>query len=170
MKWFLSHRADPRALHLANAHYTRQSPESPQFVPPGRCMVLLTEHADALWVTSYPYREYVKHAWAGAWICSLFRNESQHLSSHLITEAVAATRWYWSTVPALGMVTFVDATKIKSHNPGCCYKKARFEHVGSTRGGLIALQLSPSRMPGPEPPHGGQLRLFAESEVARASP
>jgi hypothetical protein len=67
--WWTSHRADPRARVLADRHYNRQSVGTTHFVPPGRCLVLLTKQADALWVTSWPFAEYVKHAWAGAWIC-----------------------------------------------------------------------------------------------------
>jgi hypothetical protein len=170
MRWHISHRADPRALRLANAHYNRQSPDSPQFVPPGRCMVLLTEKADALWITSFPYAEYVRHEWAGAWMCSCFRNESAHLSSELIREAVAATRWYgenvWNTPePELGMITFVNTAKVRSSNPGCCYKKAGFKHIGASKGGLVALQQLPAQMPVAEVPIGAQLRLF-DMEVA----
>ena len=67
MRWALSHRFDARALPLADRHYNRQKVGSPQFVPPGRCLVLLTEDARALWVTSWPFAEFTKHAWAGAW-------------------------------------------------------------------------------------------------------
>ena len=144
--WRKSHRADKRALPLADRHYNRQKPGSPQFVPPGRCLVLLTENADALWVTSWPHAEYVKHAWAGAWMNSLFRNESAYLSSYLIREAVKCTYEYWPDIPELGMITFVDSRKIRSTNPGYCYLKAGFEHVGYTRGGLHAFQLLPHRM------------------------
>ncbi len=63
--WRLSYRADPRALPLADRHYSRKTPGSPQFVPPGRSLVLLTDDADALWVTSWPYAQYVQHAWGG---------------------------------------------------------------------------------------------------------
>ncbi len=157
-KWHLSHRADPRALPLANRHYTRQKIDSPQFVPPGRCIVLLTRQSDALWVTSYPLAAYVKHAWAGAWICSLFRNESPALASQLIVDAVAITRWHaeraWDGIPPLGMVTFVDPTRIRSDHPGYCYKRAGFVRVGTTRGGLIALQLKPEEMPKAHAPAG----------------
>lgn len=45
--WHLSHRFDPRAVAIADRHYNRQKPGTPQFVPPGRCKVLLTENADA---------------------------------------------------------------------------------------------------------------------------
>lgn len=37
--WALSHRADARALPIADRHYNRQKIGSPQFVPPGRCVV-----------------------------------------------------------------------------------------------------------------------------------
>jgi hypothetical protein len=150
MIWTLSHRADKRAAALADRHYTRQSVGSAQFVPPGRCLVLLTPDATALWVTSWPKAEYVKHAWAGAWICSLFRNEApeRYLSSELIRDAVAATRGFFGKPPSLGLVTFVDPGRIRAkRDPGRCYRKAGFHPVGSTKGGLLALQLLPSEMP-----------------------
>jgi hypothetical protein len=161
MHWHLSHRADPRAVTLADRHYNRQKPGTPQFVPPGRCLVLLTEAADALWVTSWPFAEYVRHAWPGAWVCSLFRNESGVLSSELVREAVAATRWYWPEVPPLGMVTFVDASKTRrKRDPGRCYRKAGWAHVGYTAGGLVALQQLPAAMPEPVAPMGAQHVLW----------
>ncbi len=96
MHWHRSDRFNPRALPLADRHYNRQKIGTPQFVPPGRCEVFLTAPADALWVTSWPFAEYTKHAWAGAWVNSLFRNESAVLSSELITAAVALTRAIWT--------------------------------------------------------------------------
>jgi hypothetical protein len=145
----MSHRADPRACALADRHYTRQHIGAPQFVPPGRCLVFLTPEADALWVTSWPFAEYVKHAWPGAWICSLFRNESAALSSEMIRAAVSLTRAYWEP-PPLGMLTFVDPGKVRrKRDPGRCYLKAGFVRVGETKGGLVALQMTPDRMPSP---------------------
>lgn len=40
MIWQLSDRADPEARRIADRHYNRQKPGTPQFVPPGRCLVL----------------------------------------------------------------------------------------------------------------------------------
>lgn len=160
MRWTLSHRADPVANAIAKRHYTCQTPDSAQFVPPGRCLVLLADDASALWVTSFPYAAYVKHAWRGAWMCSLFRNEGGYLSSELIREAVAATRWRWPDVPTLGMVTFVDASKTRrKRDPGRCYRRSGFAPVGHTAGGLLALQLLPDAMPDALAPHGAQLLL-----------
>lgn len=148
--WRPSHRADPRALPIADRHYNRQKPGTPQFVPPGRCAVFLTPLADALWVTSWPFAQYTKHAWAGAWMCSCFRNESPYLSSLLIIEAVALTRGIYGEPPPLGMVTFVDPAKVRRKRDfGRCYRKAGFFECGKTKGGLIALQLLPAAMPDP---------------------
>jgi len=164
MRWHLSWRADPQGKRIADAHYNRQNPDSDQFVPPGRCVVLIMPGV-ALWVTSWPKPEYVKHAWAGAWVNSLFRNERgrEHRSSELITEAIAATRFYWPDVPDLGLVTFVDETKVAhKRDPGRCYRKAGFVLVGRTKEeNLLAWQLLPERMPQPEAPLGAQHDLFA---------
>ncbi len=169
MRWCISYRADPRAREIADRHYNRQKIGAPQFVPPGRCVVLVIPQV-AFWITSWPFAEYVKHAWAGAWVCSAFRNERPdlHRSSDLIREALAATLAVWSTPPSLGMITFwttrvgpifqlgmitfvdEDKTKPKRH-PGYCYRMAGFEPAAPThtKAGLVALQLLPSGMPEP---------------------
>lgn len=153
MKWRMSHRADPDCLPLADRHYNRQKVGSPQFVPPGRCVVL--KRPGAVWVTSWPYAEFVKHAWAGAWINSMFRNESAEIASVLICEAVAATRSVWPNVPTLGLVTFIDPVhvlprKIRGRPTwGHSYFEAGFQHVGYTKGGLWVMQLLPEAMPEP---------------------
>jgi len=157
MTWHLSHRCDPRGKRIADRHYSRQTPESPQFVKPGRSLVLW--QPDALWVTSWPYAEHVKHEWAGAWECSLFRNEGAGLSSDLITEAVAATRWKYDKVPELGMITFVDASEVQDGEPGYCYRCAGWSRIGKTKGGLYAWQLRPCEMPKPQPPIGATQKL-----------
>ncbi len=164
MRWIRSHRADPEVVPLADRHYNRQKIGSPQFAPPGRCLVLKTEGLDAFWITSWPFAEYVRHAWAGAWVCSAFRNEGEHLSSELIREAVAATVAEYGPAPALGMITFVDTKKTrKKRDPGRCYLRAGFKNCGMTKGGLIALQLLPEDMPQPVraiDDNGGQTLLF----------
>ena len=148
MRWIRSHRADVDVLPLADRHYNRQKIGSRQFAPPGRCLVLKTVALDAFWITSWPFAQYVKHAWAGAWICSAFRNESEYLSSDLIREAVALTVDEYGPAPGLGMVTFVDTKKIrKKRDPGRCFLRAGFKNCGRTKGGLIVLQLLPENMP-----------------------
>lgn len=158
MIWKKSNRADPKARELADRHYNRQKPGTPQFVPPGRCLVLYTETetGKAFWVTSWPFTEYVKHQWAGAWVCSAFRNEDAGIASKMIKEAVSATRAYFGEPPELGMITFIDTKKVKPTKVhgidtwGYTYKKAGFKYVGKTKGGLLAFQLLPEDMPPPK--------------------
>jgi hypothetical protein len=163
MRWERSWRADPRGARLADRHYSRQKIGAAQFVPPGGCVVFVAGEAprSAVWVTSTPLAEWVKHAWAGAWINSLFRNEGAGLSSELILEAVAATRYVLGAPPPLGMVTFVDAGKVRrKRDPGRCYRRAGFRHVGETKeDGLLAFQLLPAEMPEPEAPRNAQCVL-----------
>lgn len=154
--WSPSYRADPRGAAIADRHYNRQTIGAAQFVPPGRCMVLRHDD-DALWVTSWPFAEFVQHDWPGAWVNSLFRKEGDHLASELIIEAVAITRGYFETMPGLGMVTFIDPSKIKpKQHPGYCYLMAGFKHVGYTKGGLWVYQMLPDDMPAPIYVHNRQ--------------
>jgi hypothetical protein len=157
--WSVSHRFARDAVAIADRHYNRQKPGTPQFVPPGRCYVLTTPAA--VWVTSWPFAEFVRHAWPGAWINSCFRREGgDHQASDMIRAAVAATLAHWPEVPDLGMVTFVDARKVRrKRDPGRCYLRAGFRHVGETKGGLLAFQLLPEEMPEPEPALGEPLRM-----------
>jgi hypothetical protein len=149
---------------LADRHYNRQAVGAPQFVPPGRCVVLRAERA--LWVTSWPLAQYVKHDWAGAWVNSTFRKECSGCASEWILEAVAATRWYWPAPPARGLVSFVDPRAVPPVYRrgravyGYSYLKAGFAHVGYTKeDGLWVWQLLPGDMPPAEAPRGAQFSL-----------
>ena len=169
MMWRFSNRADPYARAIADRHYNRQKVGAEQFAPPGKCLVLVVDDlepaARALWISSAPIATYVQHAWAGAWMCTAFRNEGAGLASELILEAVAATVAAWGPPPPLGMVTFVDASKVeRKRQPGRCYIKAGFKVVGATQGGLVALQLLPDAFPAPQlglPPRRGVSSKYA---------
>lgn len=94
-------------------------------------------------------------------MCSAFRNEGQLLSSHLIRDAVSATRAFFGEPPPLGMVTFVNPGKVRrKRDPGRCFVRAGFERVGETKGGLIAFQMLPAMMPDAQAAIGQQLRLI----------
>lgn len=151
MRWVRSWRADPRVRAVADRHYNRQKVGAPQFVPPGSCLVLRTPESGAMWVTSWPIAEYVKHRWGGYWVNSAFRNERPDLyrSSELIREAVAATRAWYGGRPVPGMVSFVDPRKVRrKRDPGRCFVRAGFEYDGTTvQDGLLAFVLRPERMP-----------------------
>lgn len=120
--------------------------------------MFVTPEGDALWVSSWPFAEYTKHEWAGAWVNSTFRNESSHKASELIREALAATRFEWPEVPELGMVTFIDREKVRptivrgKQTWGRSYLLAGFKEVGLTKTNrLLAFQILKDAMPEPMP-------------------
>jgi hypothetical protein len=164
--WRKSDQYDPMVIPLADRHYSRKTVGAPKFVAPGRAIVLTTPLHDAAWVTTWPLAKYTKHAWAGAWINSFFRNEGQILSSSLIREAVSLTRGKWMVAPELGMITFIDTRYVRrKRDPGRCYRRAGFVPAkcpihdvkddmcdachSRTKGGLLALQMLPADMPEP---------------------
>jgi hypothetical protein len=164
MRWRTSYRADPHSRVIADRHYNRQTVGAANFTPPGRCYVLRTVCGRALWVTSWPFAEYVMHEWPGAWINSTFRNEGAGLASELIREAISATLAHWPAAPNIGMVTFVDASKVRhKRDPGRCYLRAGFKRAGFTKGGLHVFQMLPAEMPEPQSAIGTQARIELET-------
>lgn len=166
MIWERSDRFEPRAVKLADDHYSRQKPGTPQFMRPGSCLVLYAGSAprDAVWGTSWQL--YAKHPWAGAWECAIFRNRGAGRSSRLIRDAVAATRFHYGAPPELGMITYVDPAKVREKvDPGHSFIIAGFRPIACmlpTRDhpkGLLVLQMRPDRMPEPRPAIGTQLSL-----------
>lgn len=155
MRWAISDRFDPPSVALADRHYSRQQPGTPQFTPPAPQIVLRTPDSKAVWVTTWP--RYARHAWLGAWICVIFRNEGAGLSSELIREAVAATRWHFGEPPLLGMITFVDENAIRrKRDPGRCFLKAGFVRLAERTKvrKRIVLQMMPDVMPPADAPLG----------------
>jgi hypothetical protein len=64
--------------------------------------------------------------------CAIFRNESSRLSSDIILEAEQFAIEKWGPNR---MYTYIDPGKIKSENPGYCYKKAGWHFEGKTKSG-----------------------------------
>lgn len=166
MRWQTSWRYDPRGAALADRHYSRLTPGAPGFVGSGHNLVLITPAGDALWV-SFWQPEPTHHFGKDAWMCSMFRNESPHLSSELVREAIAATRYAWGNPPSSGMITFVNADKVRrKRDPGRCFRKAGFKQVGLTSTGLITLRLEPADFPDPDPAIGHSATLGWEDPAA----
>lgn len=156
MIWEASHRFDTPARLLADRHYSRQKPGSPQFMPPGSCRVLKSDNRKAVFGLSFPKPEFVKHAWAGAWMVSIFRNEDAGpLASNMIRDALSIMQspFGYGAPPELGCVTFVDPKKVRGVHrrgelvKGFCFLMAGFRPVGETKKGLIAWQMLPHEMP-----------------------
>ncbi|MBP1893008.1 hypothetical protein J2Z18_002110 [Paenibacillus lactis] len=135
--WIVTHKGDRSCRLLADRHYSRQRPGHPMFTRPGRNLVLRSAAGDAVWVTWSGVRDDGMDAWE----CTLFRNESSIRSSEMIRFAVTATVAEWGKPPADGIITYVDGRKIRSTNPGCCFKAAGWRRIGKSKHrGLILLQ------------------------------
>jgi hypothetical protein len=165
VNWMLAHHFHPAAVRLADLHYSRRASSvgTPQMMPPGRKLVMVTEAGDAVFGVSWPFPELVAHDWPNSWLCTIFRRQPEcpTLASSLIREALAVCRWKWPDVPELGMITFVNAKKVgkPGDNPGYCFLKAGFHRVADSRTGLVTLHLPPAEMPEPAMPLGATFRL-----------
>jgi hypothetical protein len=128
---------NPSALALYERHYScyryADGRERKLFCGPGQKLVLLTEKSDALFV----WRKFIDASGERGVNCAVFRNEGGTLSSLLIMEAEEIGRRKW---PGERFYTYVDPKKIRSVNPGCCFKCAGWRECGRTKGGLLILE------------------------------
>ena len=123
-------RVDVGSRLLADRHYSRQTPGAREFMGNGRCLVLRNAAGTVVFGWIYPADgRAVKD---GAY-CSIFRNESERLSSDIILEAEAHALARWPELPRF--LTYVNPRKVASRNPGYCFKVVGYRHVStSTRG------------------------------------
>jgi len=172
--WTQTWKADPAVRRLADRHYSRETIGAVGFAPPGQTIVLRLTHEgqEAAWISSW--QQYAKHAWRGAWVCTLFRNETTLRSSDLIREALAVTLTLWGygygeqLPPKQGMITFVDPRKVQSNVPGWCFRRAAFKRVGTTSRGLLVLQCPPEKFPAKAmAPRSPQLRLWEDAHPTK---
>lgn len=135
--WICTHKGDVSGRLLADRHYSRQTIGHPMYTRPGRNLVLRTALGDAVWATW----DGIRDDGLKAWECTIFRNESGELSSKMISDAIDATLAEWGKPPKDGFITYVAADKIRSTNPGCCFKKAGWKQIGkSKKRKLVLLQ------------------------------
>ena len=120
---------------LADRHYSRTSVGNPQFVGPGRVIVL----RDAAGLVVFAWRWQLKDRPDGriGYECAIFRNESKRLSSEIILEAAEFAALEWGPGPAF---TYVDPLRVASENPGYCFKVAGWKSAGYSRSGKLALE------------------------------
>ena len=123
--WEKTIKFDPDAARLADRHYSRRTPGSPQFMPPGQTLILINPERSAVfgWWRPHPDAGIVPMNGLDGWTCTIFRNESETLSSILILDAETFLRESYNCGPD-GMLTYVWDAKVKSTNPGACFKHA----------------------------------------------
>lgn len=122
---------DDEMRQLADRHYSRRSVGARQFAQNGRKLVLRDVAGLVLWVWMYPDPTMRMDGQVG-YNCSIFRNESGRRSSDIILEA---ERWAFEKWGPNRLYTYVDPSKIKSRNPGYCYKVAGWKYVGLSKSG-----------------------------------
>lgn len=117
------------ARTLFERHYSRRlTSTSNLFVGPGEKLVLMTPCALAL----FAWRKFISDDGQTGVNCAVFRNEGQPIlvSSRLIrqADAIADSRW-----PGERHYTYVNPAKVRSDNPGCCFKVAGWRFCGITK-------------------------------------
>jgi hypothetical protein len=141
--WQLTvNRADRRALALYERHYSAyqyaDERERNQFVSPGQYVALMTATLDALFVwhrSLLPRRDKQEGV-----NCAVFRNEGDVLSSTLILEAMTIAQQRWGLTR---LFTYVNGDKVRSTNPGYCFRKALWEPCGKSSTGLLIFEWLP---------------------------
>lgn len=139
--WVVSHKADKDGVRLLRNHYSRRNPDSPQFMPPGETLVLVTECRQAVfgWWRPDPRGGMKMMSGYDGWVCSVFHNESSIMSSELILAAEAvlhersASGLTRGPCGPDGLLTYVERRKVQSPNPGYCFKRAGWEKVGTCK-------------------------------------
>jgi hypothetical protein len=132
VNWIRVNKFNKIAASLADRHYSRRKIGSPQFMPPGETVILLTRCGRAVfgWWRPHPKSGIMAMNKRDGWTCTIFRNESNHLSSGLILEAEEQLRASGVTCGPDGMMTYVFDKRIRSTNPGACFKHAGWARVG----------------------------------------
>lgn len=152
MMWRVSSSSDPDALAVVDGigpfaehgpHYSRRTPGSKTFTGCGQEVVLLSESGDAVWAVvrqRTPARRgtgssrgrdgVTDEAPRYVWRNMLFRNLGPTLSSELIRGATALTYELWPAkygeMPTERLRTEIDVRRVRSTNPGYCYKLAGY--------------------------------------------
>lgn len=129
--WVSVPKFTPAGARLADGHYSRRTVGSPQFMPPGQTLVLLTPDADAVfgWWRPDPRSGIKAMNGLDGWTCTIFRNTGPTLSSELILDAETALMGRFDCGPD-GLLTYVWDAKVRSVNPGYCFKVAGWKAIG----------------------------------------
>jgi hypothetical protein len=129
-RWIVAKDGDPTARDLFRQHYSYRpyadGRDPALFAGPGEKLVLVTADASALFV----WRRFISGDGQQGVNCAVFRNEGGVLSSVLIAEAdeIADARW-----PGERHYTYVNPRKVRSRNPGYCFKAAGWRRCGDTK-------------------------------------
>ena len=122
---------DDEMRQLADRHYSRRTVGARQFTFSGRKLILRDAAGLVLFAWYYPDPAMRFDGQVG-YNNAIFRNESDRLASDIILEAEAAAFEKWGPNR---LYTYIDADKVRSPNPGYCFKMAGWKYVGLSKGG-----------------------------------
>lgn len=147
----VSTKFDAELAVLADSHYSRQKVGSPQFMPPGRTIVIRDN--EGLLVFGWLWQKYRDDGQPG-FNCCIFRNQSNRLSSAVILECEQIAFCVWGLGDAFGrMFTYIDPSKLRTLKrrgaefcrwpPGRCFLEAGWTHANTkSKSGKILLEKS----------------------------
>jgi len=133
--WTRTNKFDAECAALADRHYSRRTIGSPQFMPPGQTIVLKAPGAVWGWWRPHPSSGIKAMNGLDGWTCTIFRNESSVLSSLMVLDA---ERFIEECGPD-GLITYVWDKRVRSCNPGACFKKAGWLSTGRSADGKKTL-------------------------------
>lgn len=129
--WIGIRDGDARAVAIFERHYSGTvGPDHRRYgmSGPGESLTLLTIKCDALFIwLKNKVERYDKQVGVN---CTIFRNEGCVQSSTLIMEADELA---WGRWPGERLFTYVYDEKVKSVNPGYCFKKAGWITCGRNK-------------------------------------
>jgi len=130
--WLRVNKFNPRCAQLADGHYSRRTVGSPQFMPPGQTIVLLSRDGLSVfgWWRPHPRAGIVPMNGLNGWTCTIFRRTGGAQASDLILEAERILFNEYECGPH-GLLTYVWDAKVGSRNPGFCFKQAGWHVAGS---------------------------------------
>lgn len=136
MGWTRVGKFDARTAQLADRHYSRRKIGSPQFMPPGQTIILYQPGAVFGWWRPHPSSGIKQMNGLDGWTCTIFRNETTMIASEMILEA---EKFLPDDCGPSGLLTYVWDKKIKSVNPGYCFKRAGYKAIGRSADGRKTL-------------------------------
>jgi hypothetical protein len=126
--WLRTTKFDQVGARLADGHYSRRTVGSPQFMPPGQTIVLVSQDRQDLfgWWRPDPKSGIVAMNKLDGWTCTIFRRtrtEGASASEMILAAELEIARGGYGCGPD-GMLTYVWDRKVRSVNPGYCFKRA----------------------------------------------
>ncbi len=127
----ITNHFDQECRAIADRHYSRRTIGARQFCYAGRKLVLRNAEGTLLFVWMFPDPTMRLDGQTG-YNNAIFRNESERLSSEIILEAERMAFEKWGPNR---MYTYIDPKKVKSPNPGYCFKMAGWHFAGYSKRG-----------------------------------